>query len=69
MPGRTSSVRSPQGGGLTAETAVNAELPPLKLERALFSVAIDSNPDAAGPEGHDRVEFWCAPIPARDPAP
>lgn len=51
------------------ETAVNAELPPLKLERALFSVAIDSNPDAAGPEGHDRVEFWVRTNPGTRPGP
>lgn len=64
---RLSEARKGAAGRL--ETAVNAELPPLKLERALFSVAIDSNPDAAGPEGHDRVEFWVRTNPGTRPGP
>ena len=37
---------------------VNAEIRPLKLERARFSTDIASEPAAAGPYGFDRVEFW-----------
>src|SRR5579872_1066647 len=39
------------------ERAVNAELAPLKLERAEFSVMIASDPANAAPEGIDRIEF------------
>ncbi|HLJ72101.1 MAG TPA: DNA repair protein RecN, partial [Roseiarcus sp.] len=39
------------------ERAVNAELPPLKLERAEFSVAIATDPAAIAAEGCDRIEF------------
>jgi DNA repair protein RecN (Recombination protein N) len=37
--------------------AVMAELPALKLERAEFMVAIESDPARAGPSGIDTVEF------------
>ncbi len=38
--------------------AVNDELPPLKLEKARFRVAIELLPEArAGPSGLDRIEF------------
>ncbi|MEE2526312.1 DNA repair protein RecN [Hyphobacterium sp. HN65] len=37
--------------------AVMAELPPLKLEKAQFRVAIESGPDRAGANGRDRVAF------------
>ena len=38
--------------------AVNDELPPLKLEKAKFRVAVEPLPeDRAGPSGLDRVEF------------
>jgi DNA repair protein RecN (Recombination protein N) len=39
------------------ERAVNAELPPLKLERAEFSVAIATDPATIAAEGCDRIEF------------
>ena len=39
------------------DASVNAELPPLKLERATFTTRIESDPVAPGPEGIDRVEF------------
>jgi DNA repair protein RecN (Recombination protein N) len=39
------------------ERAVNAELAPLKLERAEFSVAIVSDPANVAAEGSDRIEF------------
>jgi DNA repair protein RecN (Recombination protein N) len=39
-------------------SAVSAELPPLKLEKAQFRVAVDALPaDRVGPDGADRVEF------------
>ncbi len=37
--------------------AVAAELPPLKMERARFRVALVSDDDKAGPEGRDQVVF------------
>src|SRR5205085_493113 len=43
--------------------AVNAELTPLKLERAKFSTQIDSDSASPGPQGFDRVEFWVQPNP------
>ncbi|MEW6123343.1 MAG: DNA repair protein RecN [Pseudomonadota bacterium] len=51
------------------EAAVNAELPPLKLERAVFSVNLASDPAAAGPEGQDRVEFWVQTNPGTRAGP
>lgn len=62
-----SAERKKAAGNL--EKAVNAELPPLKLERALFSVALESDPAAAGPEGQDRVEFWVRTNPGTRPGP
>ncbi len=53
----------------TLMAAVNAELPPLKLERAVFSVALSSDAAAAGPEGLDRVEFWVQTNPGTRPGP
>jgi DNA repair protein RecN (Recombination protein N) len=49
------------------DKAVNAELKPLKLERAEFSTNITS--DTAGPEGLDRVEFWVRTNPGTRPGP
>jgi DNA repair protein RecN (Recombination protein N) len=49
--------------------AVNAELAPLKLERAKFSAEIASEPEAAGPHGIDRVEFWVQTNPGTRPGP
>jgi DNA repair protein RecN (Recombination protein N) len=51
------------------DKAVNAELKPLKLERAKFSTAIESDPAAAGPHGIDRVEFWVQTNPGTRPGP
>jgi len=51
------------------DKAVNAELAPLKLERAKFSSQIDSDPQAAGPNGFDRVEFWVQTNPGTRPGP
>ena len=49
------------------DRAVNAELPPLKLEGARFSTAIAAG--AAGPEGVDQIEFWVQTNPGTRPGP
>jgi DNA repair protein RecN (Recombination protein N) len=49
------------------DKAVNAELKPLKLERAEFMTDIES--EAEGPEGLDRVEFWVCTNPGTRPGP
>ena len=51
------------------DKAVNAELKPLKLERARFSTEIASDAAAAGPNGIDRVEFWVQTNPGTRPGP
>ena len=48
---------------------VNAEIRPLKLERARFSTDIASEPVAAGPHGFDRVAFWVRTNPGTRPGP
>jgi DNA repair protein RecN (Recombination protein N) len=53
----------------TLEQAVKAELKPLRLERARFTVDIRSDPTTAGPEGFDRVEFWVETNPGSRPGP
>ena len=49
--------------------AVNAELAPLKLDRAKFMTQIDSDPKSPGPQGFDRVEFWVQTNPGTKPGP
>jgi DNA repair protein RecN (Recombination protein N) len=49
--------------------AVNAELAPLKLDRAKFSTQVESDPQSAGPNGFDRVEFWVQTNPGTRPGP
>ena len=51
------------------DKSVNAELPPLKLERAKFTTEIATDPAAAGPNGIDRVEFWVQTNPGTKPGP
>jgi DNA repair protein RecN (Recombination protein N) len=51
------------------DAAVKIELPPLKLERARFITQIDSDLEARGPEGFDRVEFWVETNPGTRPGP
>ena len=51
------------------DKAVNGELAPLKLERAKFSTQIETDPEAAGPNGIDRVEFWVQTNPGTKPGP
>jgi len=49
------------------DKAVNAELKPLKLERAQFSTQVET--DGEGPNGLDRVEFWVRTNPGTRPGP
>lgn len=49
--------------------AVNAELAPLKLERAKFMTQVESNAASPGPQGIDRVEFWVQTNPGTKPGP
>jgi DNA repair protein RecN (Recombination protein N) len=49
--------------------AVNAELAPLKLERAKFATQVESDPKSPGPQGFDRVEFWVQTNPGTRPGP
>ena len=51
------------------DKAVNGELKPLKLERAKFSTAVESDAAAPGPSGIDRVEFWVQTNPGTRPGP
>ncbi|HWP25616.1 MAG TPA: DNA repair protein RecN [Xanthobacteraceae bacterium] len=51
------------------DKAVNAELKPLKLERAQFVTEIAADAAAAGPDGIDRVEFWVRTNPGTRPGP
>jgi DNA repair protein RecN (Recombination protein N) len=51
------------------DKAVNAELAPLKLERAKFNTHVDSDPALPGPQGFDRVEFWVQTNPGTRPGP
>jgi len=49
------------------DKAVNAELKPLKLERAQFSTQSES--ESEGPDGLERVEFWVRTNPGTRPGP
>jgi DNA repair protein RecN (Recombination protein N) len=49
------------------DKAVNAELKPLRLERARFSTNIEAA--EPGPSGIDRVEFWVETNPGTRPGP
>jgi DNA repair protein RecN (Recombination protein N) len=51
------------------DTAVNGELKPLKLERAKFTTEIVADPEAGGPHGIDRVEFWVQTNPGTRAGP
>jgi DNA repair protein RecN (Recombination protein N) len=53
----------------TLDKAVNAELKPLKLDRAKFSTAIEVESADGGPHGIDRVEFWVQTNPGTRPGP
>lgn len=49
--------------------AVNAELAPLKLERAKFMTQVEPDKAAPGPHGIDRVEFWVQTNPGTRAGP
>jgi DNA repair protein RecN (Recombination protein N) len=49
--------------------AVNAELAPLKLERAKFTTQVESDAASPGPQGFDRIEFWVQTNPGTKPGP
>jgi DNA repair protein RecN (Recombination protein N) len=51
------------------DSAVAAELPPLRLEQARFETRIEGEPDGGGPEGRERVEFWVETNPGAHPGP
>ncbi|WP_243371644.1 DNA repair protein RecN [Microvirga solisilvae] len=51
------------------DSAVQAELPPLKLERAKFITEIQTDEDSRDPSGFERVEFWAQTNPGTRPGP
>jgi DNA repair protein RecN (Recombination protein N) len=51
------------------ETAVGAELAPLKLERAEFSVDLKRDDTIVSPSGYDRAEFFVRTNPGSRPGP
>jgi DNA repair protein RecN (Recombination protein N) len=51
------------------EKAVNAELAPLKLERAVFSAEITVDEAAANADGAEKIEFWVQTNPGARPGP
>ena len=51
------------------DKAVQAELPPLKLERARFITQIDTDESSREAAGFDRVEFWARTNPGTKPGP
>jgi DNA repair protein RecN (Recombination protein N) len=55
------------GAAAALDRAVNAELKPLKLERAQFSTQIEA--EGEGPDGLDRIEFWVRTNPGTRPGP
>ncbi|MGH6926499.1 MAG: DNA repair protein RecN [Propylenella sp.] len=65
---RTLSERRADAGA-ALETAVNAELPALRLEAARFIVACDVDTDVVSPEGFDRIAFHVRTNPGTEPGP
>jgi DNA repair protein RecN (Recombination protein N) len=51
------------------DKAVNAELPPLKLERASFTTQLEADAESPGPQGIDHIEFWVQTNPGTRPGP
>ncbi len=59
-----------KAGAESLAGGVNEELPPLKFERAAFSVRIETLPEEQwGPEGMDKIAFLAATNPGAEPAP
>lgn len=55
--------KSRQAAGEALSRSVAAELPPLKMERARFRVAIETDRDKPGPFGWDQIAFEIATNP------
>jgi DNA repair protein RecN (Recombination protein N) len=53
----------------TLDVSVNAELAPLRLERAQFTTQVRTDPGESGPNGFDRIEFWVRTNPGTKPGP
>ncbi|WP_029353051.1 DNA repair protein RecN [Bosea sp. 117] len=51
------------------DAAVNAELPPLKLERAQFVTDFQADESDGQADGYDRIEFWVRTNPGTRPGP
>lgn len=51
------------------DAAVQAELPPLKLERARFITEVQTDEESRDPAGFERVEFWAQTNPGTRPGP
>ncbi|MCW2307025.1 DNA repair protein RecN [Rhodobium gokarnense] len=51
------------------EASVDKELPALKLERAHFSVSIETDEGSESPDGFDTIEFWVQTNPGTRPGP
>ncbi len=60
-----STARKKAAGSL--DRAVNAELAPLKLDRARFTTVVE--PEAPGADGIDAVAFWVSTNPGTRPGP
>jgi DNA repair protein RecN (Recombination protein N) len=58
-----------QASARDLERAVNAELPPLRLERASFSSPVESGAGTLAADGFDRVEFVVQTNPGSRPGP
>jgi DNA repair protein RecN (Recombination protein N) len=56
-----------RGAAAALDKAVNAELKPLKLDRAQFTTQIEA--ESEGPQGLDRIEFWVRTNPGTRPGP
>ncbi|HEX2552769.1 MAG TPA: DNA repair protein RecN [Microvirga sp.] len=65
---RTLSTRRREAAA-ALDAAVQAELPPLRLERARFITQIDSDEASRDAAGFDRVEFWAQTNPGTRPGP
>jgi DNA repair protein RecN (Recombination protein N) len=58
-----------RAAALELDNAVQAELAPLKLERARFITHVAGEPESAGEHGYDQVEFWVQTNPGTKPGP
>jgi DNA repair protein RecN (Recombination protein N) len=69
--GETASALSEARAATAAslDKAVEAELPPLKLERARFITRIETDPQSRDPSGFDRIEFWAQTNPGTRAGP